>query len=47
MLQHFIVDVEKMCAELTAADRSVIVPFLQRLTSTIETDTTRMQSPSP
>jgi DNA-binding MarR family transcriptional regulator len=47
MLQHFIMDVEKMCADLTASDRAVIVPFLQRLTSVIDDDTTRMQSPSP
>ena len=43
MLQHFIVDVEKMCAELNGAERAVIVPFLQRLVSVIDTDTSRLQ----
>jgi DNA-binding MarR family transcriptional regulator len=45
MLQHFIVDVEHMCAELSVAERVVIVPFLQRLTSIIDADISRLQTP--
>ena len=44
MLQHFIVDIEKMCAALSASERAVIVPFLQRLTSVIDTDTSRLKN---
>jgi DNA-binding MarR family transcriptional regulator len=45
MLQHFIVDVEQMCAELNDTERAVIVPFLQRLSSIIDADTSRLQTP--
>jgi DNA-binding MarR family transcriptional regulator len=45
MLQHFIVDVEHMCAELSGAERDVIVPFLQRLMAIIDADTSRLQTP--